>query len=77
MLWRLRILMRGDAVVGRAEAASYGALMATIMGGSVILFLAATPFVYNEDFAWSIPLTLGSLFALLGVLERPSTREGR
>jgi hypothetical protein len=73
MLWRLRILMRGDAVVGRAEAASYGALMATIMGGSVIVYLAATPYIYNEDFAWSIPLTLGSLFALLGVLERPST----
>jgi hypothetical protein len=73
MLWRLRVLMRGDAVVGRAEAASYGALMATIMGGSVILYLAATPFVFNEDVAWSIPLTLGSLFALLGVLERPST----
>jgi hypothetical protein len=72
MLWRLRILMRGEAVVGRAEAASYGALMATIMGGSVILYLAATPSIYNEDFAWSIPLTLGSLFALLGVLERPS-----
>jgi hypothetical protein len=74
MLWRVRILMRGEALVGRAEAASYGALMATIMGGSVILYLAATPFVYSEDFAWSVPLTVGSLFALLGVLERPSRR---
>ena len=59
-------------MVGRAEAASYGVFMATIMGGSVVLYLAATPFIYNEDFAWSIPLTVGSLFALLGVLERPS-----
>ena len=72
MLWRVRILIRGEALVGRAEAASYGALMATIMGGSVVLYLAATPFVYSEDFAWSVPLTVGSLFALLGVLERPS-----
>ncbi len=72
LLWRLRILMRGQAIVGRAEAASYGALMAAVMGGSVILYLAATPFIYNEDFAWSIPLTVGSLFALLGVMERPS-----
>ena len=47
-------------------------LMATVMGGSVILYLAATPFIYNEDFAWSVPLTIGSLFALLGVMERPS-----
>ena len=72
LLWRLRILMRGRALLGRAEAASFGMLAATIMGGSVILFLAATPFIYNEDFAWSVPLTIGSLFALLGVLEKPS-----
>ena len=72
MLWRLRILIRGGSVVGRAEAVSFGALMATIMGGSVVLYLAATPFIYNEDFAWSVPLTVGSLFALLGVLERPT-----
>jgi hypothetical protein len=72
MLWRLRVVMRGEALLGRAEAASYGLLMAAIMGGSVILYLAATPFIYNEDFAWSIPLTIGSLFALLGVLEKPT-----
>jgi hypothetical protein len=72
MLWRLRVITRGRALLGRAEAASYGVLMATIMGGSVLVYLAATPFVYNEDFAWSVPLTVGSLFALLGVMERPS-----
>ena len=72
LLWRLRILIRGTALVGRAEAASYGVLMAGVMAGSVVIFLTATPFVYNEDFAWSIPLVLGSLFALLGMQERPS-----
>ena len=72
MIWRLRTIMVGEKLVGRAEAASYGVLMAAILGGSVILYLAATPFVFNEDFAWSVPLTVGSLFALLGVLERPS-----
>jgi hypothetical protein len=72
LLWRLRMVTRGRAVLGRAEAASFGVLIATIMGGSVILYLAATPFVFNEDFAWSIPLTVGSLFTLLGVMERPS-----
>lgn len=72
LLWRLRILIRGTALVGRAEAASYGVLMAGVMGGSVVLYLSATPFVYNEDFAWSIALTVGTLFALLGVQERPS-----
>jgi hypothetical protein len=73
MLWRLRIVTRGRAALGRAEAASFGVLVATIMGGSVIVYLAATPFVFSEDFAWSIALTVGSLFALLGVMERPST----
>jgi hypothetical protein len=72
MLWRLRVLMRGDALVGRAEAVAYGAFIATILGGSVVLYLGATPFVYNEDFAWSIPLTVGSLFALLGVMQSVS-----
>ena len=72
LLWRLRVLIRGNALVGRAEAASYGVLMAGVMGGSVVIYLAATPFVYNEDFAWSIPLVVGSLFVLLGVQERPS-----
>ena len=72
LLWRLRVLIRGTALVGRAEAASYGALMAGVMGGSVVIYLAATPFVYNEDFAWSIPLVVGSLFVLLGIQERPS-----
>jgi hypothetical protein len=72
LLWRLRIVTRGRAVLGRAEAASFGVLIATIMGGSVIVYLASTPFVFAEDFAWSIPLTVGSLFALLGVMERPS-----
>jgi hypothetical protein len=72
MLWRLRILVRGQAALGRAEAASYGLFVATIAGGSVLIYLAATPFVYNEDFAWSVALTVASLFALLGVLERPS-----
>jgi hypothetical protein len=72
MLWRLRVLMWGSALVGRFEATCYGVFMATVMGGSVLIFLAATPFIYNEDFAWSVPLTVGSLFAMIGVMERPS-----
>jgi hypothetical protein len=72
LLWRVRILVRGEAPVGRTEAASFGVLMATIMGGSVFILLAATPYVFAEDLSWSICLTVGSIFALLGVLERPS-----
>ncbi len=63
---------RGEAHGRAGRGGIVRVLMATIMGGSVVLYLAATPFVYSEDFAWSVPLTVGSLFALLGVLERPS-----
>jgi hypothetical protein len=72
LLWRTRLMIRGRSVMGRAEAASFGVLVATIAGGSVLMSLAASPWVYNEDFAWSAALTTGSIFALLGVLERPS-----
>ena len=71
-LWRVRYLVRGDSAMGRAEASAFGVLMATLMGGTIWMFLAATPYVFNEDIAWSICLTVGSIFALLGVIERPS-----
>ncbi len=72
LLWRVRVVVRGSAAMGVAEATAYGVLVATIMGGTVWMLLGATPFVFNEDIAWSVCLTTGSLFALLGVIERPS-----
>jgi hypothetical protein len=72
LLWRVRVVVRGPVVMGRAEATAFGVLVATVMGGSTFLFQAATPYVFAEDLVWSICLTVGSFFALLGVLERPS-----
>ena len=72
LIWRVRVLVRGSASLGRAESFSLGVLVATVLSGSVLVYLASTPYVYNEDFAWSVALTTGCLFALLGVLERPS-----
>jgi hypothetical protein len=72
LMWRVRLLVRGPTVLGRTEAASYGVLLAAIMGGSVLMYLASNPNVFSEDLAWSVTLTIGSMFALLGVLERPS-----
>jgi len=74
LVWRSRIMVRGDVAMGRAEATSFGVLIAAITGGSVVVAIAANPWVYNEDFAWSIALTTGSIFALLGMIERPSWR---
>ncbi|MGH9918110.1 MAG: hypothetical protein ACRD6W_04465, partial [Nitrososphaerales archaeon] len=67
-----RVLVRGSAALGRAEATSYGALIATVTGGSILLYLAETPYVFDEDLAWSVALTVVAFFALLGILERPS-----
>jgi hypothetical protein len=72
LLWRVRFLVRGSVAMERGEAAAFGVLVATVMGGTIWMLLAATPFVFNEDIAWSICLTVGSIFALLGVIERPS-----
>jgi hypothetical protein len=73
LLWRVRLLVRGPVALGRAEAASYAVLLATITSGSVLLYLATMPWVYHEDFAWGAALGVATLFAVLGVLERPST----
>ena len=58
--------------MGWTEAASSGALIAVITGGSVLVYLAANPWVYDEDLAWGVALAVGALFALLGVMERPT-----
>jgi hypothetical protein len=73
LIWRVRILLRGAVALGWAEAVSFGVLVATIMGGSILLFLASAPRVSDEDIAWTIPITIATLFVFLGILDRPST----
>ncbi len=72
LVWRVRIVVRGGAPLGWAECLSYGVLIFSILVGSVLVFLASNPYAYSEDEAWSVALACGSLFALLGVIERPS-----
>lgn len=72
LLWRVRIVVRGHAPLGWTEAWSYGVLIFSILAGSVLVSLASTPNVYVEDEAWGVALACGSLFTLLGVVERPS-----
>jgi hypothetical protein len=74
LLWRLRVMTRGDARLSWFEATSYGLLLASILCGSVLVVLASVPNVYSEDLAWSVALACGSLFALVGVVERPNWR---
>ena len=72
LLWRVRVMLRGSVTLGWSEAIACGVLMASVLGGSVLMFLASTPFVYSEDKAWSVALTIGAFFALVGVVERPT-----
>ena len=74
MMWRCRVMVRPTARVSTPEAISFGALTAALLGGSVLLYLGAEPYVFNEDLMWSIAFTLATMFALLGVLEQPSWR---
>jgi len=73
LLWRLRTVLRSDhRDLGWPEAAAYGALLASILVGSVLVYLASVPNLYSEDLAWSVALGCASLFVLVGVVENPS-----
>lgn len=72
LIWRVRVLLRGAAIMGRTEGALLGLLVTTIMGGSTLLFVGAAPWVYNEDIVWSVAITIATLFVFLGILDRPS-----
>ena len=72
LLWRIRVLALGARTVSRLESALAGVWLTTVLAGSVVLFLSATPWVFSEDILWSIALAVGTAFALLGVLEAPS-----
>jgi hypothetical protein len=72
LLWRLRIILRGRAALGWTEAVSYGVLLASILVGSTLVFLASSDDVYAEDLAWSVALACVGFFAILGVVERPN-----
>ena len=71
-LWRCHVYVRGSADLGMAEAVTYAMVFVAIIGGSALINIAANPWVYSEDIAWSVALSLASLVAMLRVLERPS-----
>ena len=70
--WKIRLLVRGDDVVSRAEAAWAGAWLAVIGLGSVLLFLGSDILVYHEAELWGVALALGAFDAIVGFLMRPS-----
>lgn len=74
LVWRVRVLVRGSVTLGNAEAAGLAVLIATLMSGTVLLYLGSLPWVYHEAYAWSTAGAVGALFVLIGVLERPTLK---
>jgi len=74
LLWRVRVIVRGDQALTRFEIVAAALVEALVLCGSVVLFLAALPWVYHEVYAWSIAMSIGAFHSLLGVLERRSMR---
>ncbi len=72
LVWRVRRMLGGNQHLSRREAAVLGLFIASA-GASVMVYLAALPWVYHEALAWSTSLAVGAFFAILGVVERHTT----
>lgn len=71
---RVRTLLRGDAPVERFEAIGLGAVVATITGGSTLVYLASQPWVYHEVYIWSTALTVATVASLIAAWDDPRLR---
>lgn len=74
LVWRVRALVAPDRPVTRVEAILVALLLAVVLGGSPMLYLAALPWVYSEALLWATAASLAALFGIIGVVERPSAR---
>ena len=74
LIWTARVLIRGTAAVQRTEAAMYAILLASVTGGSVVVFHAALPWVYHEVYIWATAFTVATLAGMLTVARRPTMR---
>ena len=74
LAWRARWLTVGDRPVGRGEAWATGALAGVLGGGSVLLFLANRPYVYDEAIMWGIALALAAYDQLIAYVLAPTRR---
>jgi len=72
LLWRTHVVLNDSPGLSRLQMVMYATIFASMMGGSVLLMLAANPWVYTEDIAWSIALMIGVMFTLMGVIEAPT-----
>ena len=69
---RVRRFVRPDAAVGGVELALAFLVALALGAGSVALYLAATPAVYEETELWGAALALAAVGAIVAILERPT-----
>ena len=74
LVQRVRRRLRGDAPVGRFEAVGLAAIVATVTGGSTVVYLASQPWVYHEVYVWSTALTVATVASLIATWDDPSGR---
>ena len=69
LVWRARYLVRGSVAVTRTDAVISALLIATVTGGTVLLYIASLPWVYHEVYLWSAAWTVSALacFAKLAI----------
>lgn len=74
LVWRVRNLLAPGAPLGHPEAFALGAFLVAGTAGSTLLYLGSVPWVFHEAYSWAIAMTLGSAYALVGLLQKPSLR---
>jgi hypothetical protein len=73
-VWRVRAMVTPGQDTRRGELIAGAGFIAVVLGGSPLLLLAATPWVYSEALMWAFTFTVGALYALVGVLQQPTWR---
>jgi hypothetical protein len=74
LLWNVRLVIRGSVQINRLEAVLFGSLTVTILGGSVVAFDAALPWVYHEVYLWATAFTVAMVASLLATARHPTVR---
>jgi len=67
LYWLVRRCIRGDAAITRTEAAYSAVFLAAATGGTVLVFDASLPWVYDEVYLWSAGLVVGAVYWLIRV----------
>ena len=65
LLWRMRLLARGDAPVTRTEQVAVALLFFLLGAGSIVVFLGAEPVVFHEAELWGAAWSIAALAAVL------------